>query len=327
MHELWLASVANRSEKTKAGYSSLWRTLIEPTFGDVRINHIDSLDIEAWISKMVTRGLSPSRVRQAFTMLKGILAAGVKSRRLVVNPARDVDNLPKNPRTKDNGAMRILTPAQVELLANEITPLYGTLVRFAAYSGLRAGELAGLQVRHLDLLAGTVRVEQAVSDVNGRKFLVKPKGGKTRTVGIPRFLCQELGEYLANRPHGPTDSVFTGNRGAMIDQGHLLKRHFRPALARAGLPPIRFHDLRHTCASWLIAANEHPKSIAEHLGHSSIMVSMDIYGHLFPSARTERQAALEAIWSGVQGAGSTGEPDGRLTLASAQVVALPQQGG
>lgn len=80
--------------------------------------------------------------------------------------------------------MRVLTPAQVERLAAEITQPFGTLVRFAAYSGLRAGEIAALQVRHLDLLAGMVVVEQSVSDVNGKLLLVPPKNGRTRTVGI-----------------------------------------------------------------------------------------------------------------------------------------------
>jgi integrase len=220
-------------------------------------------------------------------------------------------------RPKDRGGMRVLTPAQVERLAAELTQPFGTLVRFAAYSGLRAGEIAALQVRHLDLLAGMVVVEQSVSDVNGKLLLVPPKNGRTRTVGIPRFLCQELGEYLADRQHGASDFVFTGRRGATLDQGHLLKRHFRPALKAAGLPAIRFHDLRHTCASWLIAAKEHPKSIQEHLGHASIMVTMDTYGHLFPSAREDRSAALEAIWNG--------HADEMLTSPADSVVSIVKQ--
>jgi integrase len=315
MHELWLASVSGgRSAKTRIGYESLWRCLIEPEFGSVKINRIDALNIETWISDMEARGLSASRVRHAYAMLKAILAAAVKARRLAVNPARDVDNLPKIARPSDRGGMRVLTVAQVERVADEITPPFGTLVRFAAYSGLRAGELGALRVRHLDLLAGTVVVERSVSDVNGTLILVPPKNGKTRVVGIPRFLCEELGAYLANRPHGPNDLVFTGRRGSMLDQGHLLKRHFRPALKRAGLPPVRFHDLRHTCASWLIAAKEHPKSIQEHLGHASIMVTMDTYGHLFPSARADRSAALDRIREAVA--------DEMLTVPDGAVVPM-----
>jgi integrase len=182
---------------------------------------------------------------------------------------------------------------------------------------LRAGEIAALRVRNLDLLAGTVVVEASVSDVNGQLHFTAPKSGRTRVVGIPRFICQELGAYLASRPHGPDDLVFTGRRGAVLDQGHLLKRHFRPALKRANLPPIRFHDLRHTCASWLIAAKEHPKSIQEHLGHASIMVTMDTYGHLFPSAMADRPAVLERIRA---------DADEMLTPADGAVVPMVKHG-
>lgn len=104
-----------------------------------------------------------------------------------------------------------------------------------------------------------------------------------RTARLPRFLCDSLGEHLADRPRRPEDLVFTAPTGAPLRHNLFYARHYKPAVVRAGLPEaLRFHDLRHTCAALLIAQGGHPKAIMERLGHSSIQVTLDRYGHLFP---------------------------------------------
>ncbi|MDQ1514680.1 MAG: hypothetical protein QOE80_510 [Actinomycetota bacterium] len=115
---------------------------------------------------------------------------------------------------------------------------------------------------------------------------------------LPRFLCDDPARYLAGRSHeagrplGAEEYVFTAPMGGPLRRSLLHKRYFRPAVLRPGLPEgLRVHDLRHTCAPILIGLGAHPKVIQERLGHSSIMVTMDVYGHLFPSlneAMTER---------------------------------------
>jgi integrase len=119
-----------------------------------------------------------------------------------------------------------------------------------------------------------------------------------RTIGLPRSICDELGEFLTRRAHergsapSPDDYVFTAPRGGPLRRDLLLKRYLRPAAEAAGLPAgLRVHDLRHSSVSLLIELGAHPKVIQERLGHSSITVTMDAYGHLFPSlaeALTER---------------------------------------
>jgi integrase len=102
-----------------------------------------------------------------------------------------------------------------------------------------------------------------------------------RTVPLPRFLCEQLAAYLAERPHGPDDLMFTAAQGGPLREQKFVAGIFKPA--RAGLPHrLRFHDLRHTCASLLITQGASVKASQAQLGHASATVTLDRYGHLFP---------------------------------------------
>jgi integrase len=152
--------------------------------------------------------LSPSRVRNAHQVLSQILAAGVEGGRIARNPAAGV-RLPRIVRRD----MHFLTAPQVEDLAAAIDPRYELLVRFAAYTGLRAGELVALRARHLNLLRGRCEVGESATEVDGRLVWGPTKTYARRTVPLPRFLCEQLAAYLAERPHGPEDLVFTAPQG------------------------------------------------------------------------------------------------------------------
>jgi integrase len=156
-------------------------------------------------------------------------------------------------------------------------------------------EIAALRVKRVDLLRGTVRVVESASEVGGRLITGPTKTHAERTVRLPRFLRDELAAYLASRPRDRDAFVFAAPKGGPLRHNNFYQRLFCPALARAGLPDqVRFHDLRHTCASLLIAQGAHPKAIQAHLGHSSIQVTMDRYGHLFPDALEHLADRLDA---------------------------------
>lgn len=169
-------------------------------------------------------------------------------------------------------------------------PPFDVLVRLAAASGLRPSELCGLRVGRVDLDKGTVEVAEALTVVKGRTEVGPTKNSLRRTVGIPRSVCDDLARYLsgraasAGRTLDPTEFLFTAPMGGPLRRDLLFKRFIRPAITKAGLPSgLRLHDLRHTCAALLISLGAHPKAIQERLGHSSITVTIDVYGHLFPS--------------------------------------------
>jgi integrase len=185
----------------------------------------------------------------------GLGPSGIRQARQVLNSmltlAVDAGYLPSNPvegvRTprQPEPSMRFLDTDQVEQLATSIREPYGTLVYLLAYGGLRWGEAAALRRRRCDL----------------------------------------LDEHLARHVPSNRDAlVFTSPLGAPLRNSNFRRQVWYPAVEQAGLPNgLRIHDLRHTCASLLIAAGANPKAVQLHLGHSSITVTMDRYTHLFPS--------------------------------------------
>jgi integrase len=154
-----------------------------------------------------------------------------------------------------------------------------------------------MRVGRLDLLRRSVDVRESLADVKGKLVFGPTKTYANRTVRLPGFLAEELTAHLAGRSQRPDDLVFTGPSGAPVRHNLFYVRHFKPAVARAGLPAaLRFHDLRHTCAALLVAQGAHPKAIMERLGYSSIQVTLDRYGHLLPGLDESLTDGLEATY-------------------------------
>ncbi|HET9444540.1 MAG TPA: site-specific integrase [Acidimicrobiales bacterium] len=290
--EEWMATTAHLKPKTRTGYDSDLRIHVLPVFGDMAVGSIQQIDVRRFVADMVATGAAPGTVRNARKVLRLVLATAEGSGAVRGNPCNGV-RVPMSPKAD----MVVLDAEGVELLARAIDPRYSTLVRFAAYTGLRAGEIGALRVGRLDLLRGRVLVAEAVTDVD-RMGLVfgEPKTYQRRSVTLPAFLRDDLAAHLAGRRPKPEDFVFQSPTGKVLHHKTFYRRFFKPAVAAAGLPPaMRFHDLRHTCAALCIALGAHPKAIQERLGHSSITVTLDRYGHLFPKldeALTQRLDTL-----------------------------------
>lgn len=135
---------------------------------------------------------------------------------------------------------------------------------------------------------------ESLAEINGHFHLQSTKTGARRTVTLPRFLCEMLGEHIGRYPG---QYVFSGTSGGPLRRTFYVRK-FVPAVERAGLDGLRFHDLRHTCATLLISMGAHPKEIAEHLGHSTIRVTFDRYGHLFPTLAARLREGMDAMYAG-----------------------------
>jgi integrase len=192
-------------------------------------------------------------------------------------------------------------------LADAIAPEYRALVYSAAYLGCRWSELVGLKRQHLNLLKRQVAIVGTLEEVRGAlRYVEQTKSSASRrTLTLPRFLVDVLAAHLEQAP--PSEFVFTGRDGGLLRRSNFRRRHFKPALARAGLDTrLRPHDMRHTCAALLIEQGAHPKEIQARLGHASITTTLNTYGHLMPGLGAKLDDALDRAY--LQAAGDDSRP-------------------
>ena len=273
--ERWVGTISDRAASTRAGYMTKLNVHVLPVFGCVQLRAVSGLAIREWVAGMQAGGVSRHTARQAKQVLGAILKLAVEEGYIARNPAAGV-KIGKVAR----GEQQFLTDAQVAELAVWIDRRYSEWVWFMAYSGLRWGE--GAALRRGRVTGNRVRVVESLSEVGGAHF--RPtKTYDTRTVVLPKFVGELLAGYLASAGEpGSEDLVFTSPEGGPLNSRNFRRRVWSPALEAAGLPAsLRMHDLRHTCASLMISEGANPKQVQCHLGHSSITVTMDNYGHLF----------------------------------------------
>lgn len=288
----WLSTKSDVSSRTLVNVEGRLRNHVVPAFGGRPVSRIEPVDVRRWVAAMVADGLAPSTVRATYNVLSAVMAQAETDRMISRTPCLGI----KLPADAQGAEMRFLTPDQVATLADAVTDQHRAAVLTSAYTGLRAGELWALQANRLDLLRGEVEVVESVSEVGGRLETGPTKTRQRRTVALPRFLAQVIGEHMGEHS-GSTDYVFTSTEGGPVRHRNFMRRHFTPATTEAGLPGLRWHDLRHTCAAMLIAQGHSLHEVKDQLGHSSIRVTSDRYGHLYPEARAAMAASLDALYS------------------------------
>ncbi len=246
-------------------------------------------------------GVSPRTVTYARAVLRKALNQAVKWGQV----PRNVVTLVDAPRAKRH-QITPLTPDQGRALLTAVQGhrLEG-LYRVALSLGLRLGEALGLRWEDIDLDTGTLRVAVALQRRKGSRELVEPKTQQSRrTLPLPQVLIsalkthrtRQLEERLAAAPAWHDQGlVFPSTVGTPIEPRNLT-RHFKSVLQAAELPNIRFHDLRHTAASLLVAQGVHPRVVMEILGHSQISLTMNTYAHVLPQAQREATAYMDTLF-------------------------------
>jgi len=170
------------------------------------------------------------------------------------------------------------------------------MVLLAGWGGLRFGEAGALRRDRLRLLERRVDVVEGLSSDSAGRVVVGPlkTDPSRRSVTIPPFLVQELAAHVAAHPDALGDLVFAAPLGGPIQRTSWRTRFWLPAVRAAGLDAARFHDLRHHAAAAAIAAGGHPKAISARLGHASVSMTLDVYGHLFPNLDEDLAVQLDA---------------------------------
>jgi integrase len=290
----WLSFSVHLKPKTQIGYESILRTRILPTFGTLPLEAIDGLAIRRWVAVMHAEGLSASRTHQSYRLLSQILGSAIDCGLLDRNPSLGV-KLPRSVRSE----MACLTAEEVERLTAATPAPYRPLIHVLAYGGLRWGEAAALRRHRCDLDAVRLIVAESLADVNGRAVFGETKTHHIRKTRIPGFLVEDLRAHLETVDPAPNALLFTAPRGGPLRIANFRRRVWWPALEAGELPhSTRIHDLRHTCASLLIRQGVHPKAIQHHLGHSSINITMDRYGHMLPDQFEDLADRLDVVHAG-----------------------------
>jgi integrase len=207
--------------------------------------------------------------------------------------------------------MESLESSEVISLAAEIGDQFKALVYVLGFCGIRVGEALALRRSSVNLMRSELRITESLADVNGHLVFGPTKTWQARTVVMPGVVQGELEHHLDSfTAPAPDALVFTSSGGHPIRLQNFRRRVWKPAVHRAGLPGgLRIHDMRHTAASLLANAGVPMKSIQEHLGHSSITVTMDRYSHLNNRTRKDVATVLDGLISAASKAESQSETD------------------
>jgi len=281
-----------RRASTKARDESLIKNHVKPPFAERTLGSIQPIEVSGWVTDLCHLGLAPDTVRKAYQLLSGALEAAVENGLISRNPARKVE-LPADDEDHDQ---RILQLSDMHSLAEAIDPRFRALILVGAYAGLRLGEALGLTASNVNQVRRTLRVDQALSEVNGVITLGSPKTkASRRTISIPKTLARALSDHLSR--YAPSNGpIFTSPTGRPVHRTNFRVRYWLPAVDLSVGAPLRYHDLRHSHASLLIKTGQHPKVIQQRLGHRSVRTTLDIYGHLFDGLDEAAADALDDLW-------------------------------
>lgn len=280
----WRASKVDVSGKTLATYNSQLRLYLVPAFGEKKLTSISTVDVRNWVGELTRKGVGATTIRQSYRLLHQILESAVVDEILGRNPAIGI-KLPKIVTRKKTG----LTREQLFDLADACGD-YKPLIILMGTCGLRVNEALALRAGDIDLENGTLEVKHSwTTDEHGRKLRDEngnfvPGSTKTneeRTIPLPVSTLGLLSPILDGK--GSSDWLFTGKNGGVLEYGHFRRAVFSKAAAGLGLDDVTPHSLRHTCASLLISLGAPITTVSHILGHASVKMTLDIYGHYYES--------------------------------------------
>jgi integrase len=303
--ERWLEEAARPAVKARTfeGYASIVRVRIVPRLGRLRLSEVESLDVQRLCADL-QRSLSAQSVVNTYRCLHRALDQAVRWGLILRNPCDGA--VPPAARRPE---VRALTAAEASrLLASTMDAPHHALYMLALATGMRQGELLALRWADVDFNGRWLSVRRSAQQQRGKGIVfVEPKTRRSRRrIALGRAAAAALARQRASQADQrraavarwiEQDLVFTTRTGGPLDAGG-VRRVFARDLERAGLPRIRFHDLRHTAATLLLQENTNPKVVSEMLGHSGIAITLDIYSHVVPSLQEEAAAALDRLLDG-----------------------------
>jgi len=263
-------------------------------FDNLKINRITTARVEKWMNAKRAAGMHILTLRKICVTLGQIFAYAVRHGYATHNPLTNAER-PRDTGT-DKKDIRVLSPAEITAFLEATEgQKYKTLFKLAIMSGARQGELLGLKWTDVLWTASQLHIQRTFN--NGTWYKPKTRTSN-RKIDLGPAMMRDLKLWRVACPATELDLVFPNASGQPMNHSNMRTRHFDKALKDAGLGPMRFHDLRHTYASLLIAQGENIKYIQSQLGHSSPTVTLNVYAHLM---NPTNQAAARRLEDGVFG--------------------------
>ncbi len=302
----WLeAARPSLRPRTHESYEILVRRHALPRLGALRLRALTPQHLQRLYAAELADGLAPQTVRNLHRVLHRALTQAVQWR-LIPRNAGDAVTAPRPSRTE----MRALTPAEARTLLDAARgDRLEALYVLAVTTGMRRGELLALTWADVDLDEATLRVTATLQRTAAGFTRAEPKTVRSRRLVL--LTPAAVASLRERRTHGIAERlraggawddrwglVFSTSTGRPMDGSNLIGRSFRPLVARAGVPRVRFHDLRHTCATLLLSRGVHAKVVSDLLGHSTIAITLDTYSHVLPPMQRQAAEAMAGILDG-----------------------------
>lgn len=287
----WLEYKETRLRSTTWGVYKIHVRIHYTELLAMKIDRITTPVIEKWITKRQADGMNISTLRKLLVSLNQIFTYAVRHKYITSNPVRDAERPRKTVDYETEEKIKILTSEGIRNLLNATKdPKYKTLFLTAIMTGAREGEILGLKWSDIEFNKKQIFIKRSFN--HGQFFAPKTKQS-IRAIDIAPTLLQALASWkLASTPN-EHDLVFANEAGQPLNYSNMVNRHFFKALKDANIEKIRFHDLRHTYASLLLAQGENIKYIQTQLGHSSPIVTLNVYSHLMKKENQEAVCRLE----------------------------------
>jgi integrase len=298
----WITTIAvpRVRARTAEDYRSIVEAHLVPAFGSLQLSQLTVDAIQRLYAEMGASGLSPRTVRYVHSVLNSALAHAVRVGQLARNPAA-LATLPRNRRRE----MRAMSPADASRFLNAAAgDRFEALWCLLLTGGLRPGEALALQWTDLD--GDTVRVQRSLVRLRGGTWAFdEPKTARARrsvllpagAVALLRLHKAKQNESRLSAGSRWTDHglVFCTATGEPLEWRVISRRYLRPILSAVGIQALRPYDLRHSCATLLLASGENPKVVSERLGHSSVALTSDVYSHVLPDMQQKAAEQLERM--------------------------------
>lgn len=257
---------------------------IDKKIGDLLVTDLTRADVKDFLDDLQDEGLSRAMTKKVLGSLRSALSEALDREWISHNVARDV-KLPRNRR--DEEERTVPTKNEIRTMLDNVPERHRPLIVTAIFTGMRISELRGLTWEYVDFDRKLIHVQKRADRFND---MGKPKSRTSkRSIPMAPIVLNVLGAWRDDCPKGDLDLVFPNGKGKIENHSHIHNRVLVPLLVENGIvdeegrPKFSFHALRHAAASLFIEQNWPPKKIQALLGHSSINMSMDVYGHLFES--------------------------------------------